>query len=225
MYQPWRHNLADGIELVPLELPGRGARFNEPFAETLVDLAAALADQICRRGRGRFMLLGHSLGALVAFEMARHLARWGQPSPQALIVSARCAPCQPIPQRQLHLAPTSQLHEFLRELGGTPESVLHSRELMELLLPIVRADFRLYETYRFLPGTPLTCPIHALAGDQDTSTTLSGMRAWQQHTLGSFGLQFFPGGHFYLNNQQAPVVDHINGLIGELLPTDEGSRS
>lgn len=213
MYRPWRTLLGGGIELVPLEYPGRGTRFGDPFAATVDGLAAEMARRVRAQGTSHYALFGHSLGAVIAFETACQLRELGHPPARALIVSARRAPELPVPPRRLHDAPDGELIEFLRELGGTPEAALQMPEMLELLLPVLRADLRLYENYRFRQGLPLDCPIHALAGREDSGTSVENMRAWRAHTRGDFSLELFAGGHFYLQQHQSAVLAYLNRLL------------
>ncbi|MCW8127255.1 thioesterase II family protein [Microbulbifer halophilus] len=222
MYQPWRALVDAGVELVPLEYPGRGVRFNHPFATTVDELAEEMARQVRAHGAAHYALFGHSLGALVAFETERRLRAQGRPPARALFVSARRAPDLPVPPRRLHKAPDGELIEFLREQGGTPETALQMPEILELLLPVLRADLHLYEDYHFREESPLECPIHALAGREDSGTPAEAMRAWRPHTRDNFSLTFFDGGHFYLQQQQSALLAYLNSLLTEGWQTAEG---
>jgi len=146
-----------------------------------------------------FACFGHSLGGLLTFEVARWLRYYRQPEPRHLWISAVRAPQLPIPEPPLHALPEAELVAELRRYNGTPAAVLENAELMELLLPTIRADFALLETYRYQLQTPLTCSIKALAGSQDLIVSSEEITPWQVHTTGSFSLEVLPGDHFFVH--------------------------
>ncbi len=152
-----------------------------------------------------FAFFGHSMGGLVAFEVARRLREQGQ-SPVHLFVSASRAPQLVREDRPIHVLPDHEFMDELRRLNGTPEEVLEHGELMGLLLPMIRADFTALETYRHVPGPPLDCPITALGGADDPSVGRTELQAWQRQTRAAFTLHLFPGDHFYLNSAEPAVL-------------------
>lgn len=203
IYRRWGTELPDPIEVRPVQPPGREGRIGEPAFRSvgpLVEaLAGALPDDL---GEGLpFALFGHSMGALIAYELVRLLRRQGRPEPVRLLVSAHRAPQQPPPEDPIHGLPEDEFRQRLRELNGTPEAVLAHPELMELLGPLLRADFALNETYVHSAGEPLSCPITAFGGDADEGVTTDDLRLWSRVTRGPFHLHVYPGDHFFLHHQ------------------------
>jgi medium-chain acyl-[acyl-carrier-protein] hydrolase len=155
-----------------------------------------------------FAFFGHSMGALIAFELARHLARRQARGPMHLFVSGRAAPQLPDEGPPIHHREYEAFVEELRHLNGTPAEVLQNPELLELLLPRLRADFALCETYRCPAGPPLRCPLTAFGGLED-DVTREELRAWESQTVGPFTLQLFPGDHFFLHRSRQGLVEAI----------------
>ena len=216
-YRGWQAALPDEIEVWPVQPPGREARIQEPAftaVEPLVEaLAGALEDD---PGGGRpFALFGHSMGSLIAYELARALARQGRPGPAHLFVSAHRAPQQPPPEDPIHGLPEPEFRDRLRRLNGTPEEVLEHPELMELLGPLLRADFALNENYRHGDGRPLACPVTAFGGAGDPDVSPEDLRRWAERTTGPFRLHLFPGDHFFLHH--GPGLALRDRLAAELL--------
>lgn len=210
VFQHWRAQLPGDIELALIKLPGRGARFSEPQADSLDELAEALAGAIAEVGEGldHFAFFGHSMGALLAFETARALLKRGL-SPTALLVSARTAPSAHGWRERLSDLPDAAFLEVIRSMNGLPQEVLDNPEWLALFLPIIRADFALCEDYRYRPGLPLACPIGVLAGRDDASVPLPLLDGWAGETRAGCQTRLFPGGHFYLFEREAELL----GLI------------
>jgi medium-chain acyl-[acyl-carrier-protein] hydrolase len=160
------------------------------------------------------------MGARVCFEVARLLRRQGGPQPASLFVSGDHAPHLPSPRAPIHALPQGEFVQELRRLNGTPGTVLECAELMELLLPLLRADLTLIETYIYQPEAPLDCPISAFGGLQDPEAAPPSLEAWCQHTRGSFSLHLFPGDHFFLVNSKTAVLEalsqELNPLAGQI---------
>ena len=163
-----------------------------------------------------FAFFGHSIGAKIAFELARELRRKKGVQPVHLFVSGSRPPHIPEP-RPLHMLPE---HDFVRELrrySGTPEAVMQSRDLMEMYLPILRADFSIDETYIYYEDDPFECPISAFGGSEDKEANREELDAWRQHTLGPFTLQMFQGDHFFLKSSQSLLLDSISQVLAQHL--------
>lgn len=156
-----------------------------------------------------FAFFGHSMGALVSFEVARLLRKNYQLSPVQLFVSGRRAPQLPNSESPIHALPEAEFLEELRRLNGTPEEVLANAELMEILLPVLRADFAVLETYGYSAEPPLECPITAFGGLQDTEVSCDHLEAWRNQTSAAFSLQMFPGDHFFLHSAQALLLQSL----------------
>jgi surfactin synthase thioesterase subunit len=205
-FRPWSTALASDIDVRPIQLPGREARIHEPplhRIEQLMDpLCAALEPHLDRP----YALFGHSMGALVAFEVARRFSDGAHPAPFCLIVSGRRGPRIPSNRRILFgLPPEEFLAEVVR-LGGMPQEILDQPDLLDMLLPVLRADYELSETYGPLPGGGLRCPVAAYMGTADPEVELAGLRAWREETTGEFTARVFPGDHFYLKSERANVL-------------------
>ncbi|MEA2792145.1 MAG: hypothetical protein QOG73_4551 [Acetobacteraceae bacterium] len=199
VYRNWT-DLPPEIEVCPVQLPGRDERFREPAftrADALCDaLVVALADYLDRP----FAIFGHSMGAIIAHEFTRRLQARGL-APRHLFVSGQRAPHIPLRRPRSFDLPDPAFKNRLRELNGTPEEVLQDVELMELLLPRLRGDFELSETYTCAYDMPLSCPITAFGGAQDHEVSETDLAAWRHLTTSAFDIAVFPGGHFYLEQE------------------------
>lgn len=213
-YHKWAQAYRDSAtDFLSVQLPGRENRFNEPPPDDLPKLVSTLAKAISPLLDKPYVFFGHSLGALLAFELCRELRRQGQPLPVHLIVSAFRSPEHPNPNRELHRLSDPDLISAIGAYGGTPPQVLANKELMGLLLPMLRADFKLHETYRYQDDSPLPCPLTALTGTTDPFVTHAHMQNWQQQTTARFQHLPLTGGHFFLNIQH----DTINQLLKHTL--------
>jgi medium-chain acyl-[acyl-carrier-protein] hydrolase len=202
------------LEICPIRLPGHEHRLDEAPFNRLRPLVETLADVL--PWDKPFALFGHSMGALVSFELARELRRRNLPSPLHLFVSARKEPLSATPERQRHLLPAPEFIQELRALGGTPEAVLKESSLMELMLPVLRADFAAIETYKYQHEATLSCPITAFGAYEDKDVPLQELCGWRDQTHNEFRLQMFSGDHFYLLQKEAEVVQRIEGALNSL---------
>ncbi|KYC29188.1 putative thioesterase [Sterolibacterium denitrificans] len=220
-FVPWQREIDPAIELCAVQLPGRGARFREPPCTSFKALIRTLGDVLqAQQSRAPlpFAFYGHSLGALIAFELARHCRRHGLPMPAHLIVSGCNAPPLKEKSKRLHELPDDQLIEKLRDYNGTPREILDNRELMQLLLPTVRADFALGADYRYEDESPLPIPLTALSGRQDRHVHddeggESGLCGWRRQTSAAYREQWFEGGHFFINESRRQVLDCLAGAL------------
>ncbi|MER5888548.1 alpha/beta fold hydrolase [Streptomyces sp. NPDC001941] len=201
-------------EVVAVQYPGRHDRFQEPTIPDVRALAAAAVDAL--PDGERFALFGHSMGSLVAFEAARLLRDRGRP-PLVLFASGRQAPALPWPPRGVPHVSTlddDALLDELVKLGGTDPALLEHPELLRVVLPALRADYRAVDDYAHRPAAPLPCPLVALTGDRDERAGAAAVGAWEAETEGPFELHVLPGGHFYLKEQLPALVR----IIGDRLP-------
>jgi medium-chain acyl-[acyl-carrier-protein] hydrolase len=150
-----------------------------------------------------FAFFGHSMGALVSYEFARRLQREGQPEPFQLFVSGCVAPHERDISDPTYNLPEPEFIAELRNLQGTPAEVLDNAELMQFMIPIIRADFKASQTYKYVPGPPLECSLRAFGGLKDEMVPREKVDAWSEHTRGSFRAQMLPGDHFFLNTSQS----------------------
>jgi medium-chain acyl-[acyl-carrier-protein] hydrolase len=205
----WANELPPTIELCPVQLPGRENRMAEPPYTEVKPLAEALASGLWPYLDRPFAFFGHSLGALVSFELARQLRKQSGPSPIHLFVSGCGAPQVMHRDITISTLPEPELIEQLRQFNGTPEEVLDNAELRELVIPIIRADFAICETYTYQVEEPLGCPISAFGGLRDPEVSHEQLEAWREHTASSFSVRMFPGDHFFLVTDRSLVVGSL----------------
>ncbi|WP_007023872.1 thioesterase II family protein [Saccharomonospora iraqiensis] len=204
--------LAPHTEVLVVQYPGRQDRRNEPCVTSLVELADAIAVELKSWQDLPLVLFGHSMGATLAYEVALRLEAAGV-QPLTVFTSGRRAPSTHREER-VHELDDQGIVDELRRLDGTHGGVLDDAELRELFLPVIRGDYTAIETYQYVPGAMLRCPIHALLGERDPRATIEEARAWANHTDGEFSLTTFPGGHFYLDDQRDAVISLITERVG-----------
>jgi medium-chain acyl-[acyl-carrier-protein] hydrolase len=219
VFRGWEDSLAGRVEVCPVQLPGRETRFREPAFTRLAPLVEALAGSLRLYLDRPFALFGHSMGALLAFELARRLQRDHGPQPVRLVVSGCGAPQTRTSRTTIHALPAAEFREELRRLDGTPAAILANDELMDLLLPTLRADFSLCESYAYIAGPPLACPVTALGGLGDDAVSRQDLDAWRDQTTGPFRVRMLPGGHFFLNSAR-PLL--LQALTQDLFETRAG---
>jgi surfactin synthase thioesterase subunit len=220
-YRTWANDLPADVDICAVQLPGRENRLAERPFTRLRDLVEALADALEPNLRAPFTFFGHSMGALVAFELMRELRRRGGPQPVHLFVSACRAPQLPDPDPPIHLLPEPALLEELRRLDGTPGHVFENPELRSLVLPTLRADFSVCETYVHEPDEPLAISISAFGGAADNEVSHEQLEGWRAQTSASFALRIFPGKHFYFVGDArttflSALSQDLAGLLDEL---------
>jgi medium-chain acyl-[acyl-carrier-protein] hydrolase len=208
-FRNWHDLLPATIEVCPIELPGRGQRFSEPPYRRMEPLLTDLVHDLQPLLDNPVALFGHSLGAILAYEIARRREIAGADPVLRLFLSAQRAPHRPDPKPPLHALPEDELLEELRKLGGTPPEIFAQPELLELFLPILRADFELGETFAYPSLEPLACPISAFAGEGDAEINGDDVMAWQVYTRGEFRVRFFSGDHFFLQRCEREVTAAI----------------
>ncbi|MEO0884324.1 MAG: alpha/beta fold hydrolase [Cyanobacteria bacterium J06634_6] len=209
IFRPWAKQLPANVEVCAIELPGRGKRLVEPALTDLNDIIRSLGPQLLPLLDLPFACFGHSMGALIAFELCRWLRRTVQLSPAHVWVSAARAPQLSIPPPLMHQLPKQDFINRLKQYQGTPISVLNNLELMDLMLPTLRADFTVLETYAYQPRAPFTFPVTGFWGEQDSIVSQADVAAWQVHTT-QFELAAIAGDHFFMQQPQ---------FLPKLLPT------
>ncbi|SHN31663.1 thioesterase II family protein [Rhizobacter sp. OV335] len=226
MYLRWRRLLPSWVQVVPVELPGRGARLGEPCVESFAALVSRLCDEqaaAMTASAGSVMLFGHSMGGLLAWGIARHLRERGLPAPAALFVSGCPAPGQRDPQRFANKDTDHQLIADLRRQGGTPDEVFASPEMLRITLDALRADYRVCTSVPELPpARPLDLPIHAFGGRHD-DIDAARLAAWRREARTLFSLTWLDGGHFFIRQSEpqllAALVHEMQPLRLEPLPS------
>ncbi|GAX38382.1 thioesterase II family protein [Nodularia sp. NIES-3585] len=210
MFRPWLKSLPTTVEIFPIELPGRGMQIKlAPFSR-LEPLIKGLAPALLPNLKKPFAFFGHSMGALVSFELIRLLRREYGISPVHLFISGRRAPQIPDLDPPIHALPEAEFIEELGRLNGTPKAVLENAELMELLIPMLRADFAVLETYVYTPEPTLNIPITTFGGLQDSKVSVDQLQGWQEQTHSTFCQQMFPGDHFFLHSAQSSLLQSLS---------------
>jgi len=216
LFHRWPAALFSAIEVCSIQLPGHGDRLGEPPFEELNDLVHAAADALLPYLDMPFAFFGHSMGALISFELARYL----QPRdlcPVHLFVSGRRAPQVLDTDPPTYNLPEPEFLKGLGRLNGTPNEVLTNHDLICLMLPTLRADFSVCETYRYGPGCRLACPITAFGGLQDVEASDGFLEGWREQTLADCTIERFPGDHFYLHTAESVLLRAISCALEPLI--------
>jgi medium-chain acyl-[acyl-carrier-protein] hydrolase len=223
IYRRWAESLPRSVEVLAVQPPGRGNRMREAPLLRVSAIVEALAAEVVPYLDRPFAFFGHSLGALVAFELARRLRRERGVEPARLFVSGRRAPHVSSDDGVTHDLPATEFIAELRRLKGTPPEVLEHEELMELMIPLLRADFEVCETYEFEPGPPLACPVTAFGGIEDRDVTREHIAAWREHTTGPFLMRMLPGDHFFIHSAEATLLQVVARELHELTAAREAN--
>lgn len=195
-----------------MQYPGRQDRRHEPLIDAIPELADRIMDALGPWLDRPFAFFGHSMGAVLGYEVARRARERGVPPPSRFFSSGRRAPSVHR-SSEIHLRDDAGLAAELRRVGGTDRRFLDDPELLEAILRVARNDYRAIETYRWEPGAPLDCPATVLVGDGDDHTTVDDASAWRELFTGAFDLRVLPGGHFYLDAQRPAVLDVITRAL------------
>lgn len=215
VYRPWALQMRPDVEVCAIELPGRGSRLGEAPLESVSDMVTALLPRLRPELDRPFAFFGHSMGAVLAFETAAALVAAGHAAPGHLFVSGRRPPHMPDPHSPLsELADAEFVVEINRRYGGIRPELLAHPDVMELLLPALRADIRALDRHRpARPTHPLPCPITAMGGDLDGVTPIDHLEAWRPLTAATFTLKQYPGDHFYLDPRRADVLSDLHAPL------------
>lgn len=215
VFRNWPEAAPRGVEVCRVQLPGRENRLAEEPLTTMDGLMDELMGRVVAMNDLPLAIFGHSMGGLVAYELAARLEKDRGVTPE-LLVTAGVRPPRMVKYDPISHLDDAAFIEGLRKRGGTPEQVLRSDELMELLLPMVRADFTLAESYRPPERPPLATPVVAFCGKHDEEATPTQMTAWRAHTRGGFSLRLFEGGHFFVRSHEKLVQREMFGLLTPL---------
>jgi medium-chain acyl-[acyl-carrier-protein] hydrolase len=197
-FRNWQRSFPHQVDLCLVHLPGHGKRMGEQAFTQLFPLVASVADQIGEQSDPPFAFYGHSMGALISFELGRELFRRHGQGPQRLFLSGHRAPHLPNPQSRIFDLPEGDFVERLKRLNGTPAELLDEPQTREFFLAVFRADFEIVDTYQFPGGSPVPCPLTVYGGLQDQSVPSESVRAWRMHTSAECSVSMFSGDHFFV---------------------------
>lgn len=213
-FGPWMNALGPEIEVRPIQLPGRETRWDEQIFTRMEPLVQALVRELEKELEPPFALFGHSMGAWVSFEFARELRRQGRSLPNRLFISGARAPQIPDPNQPLHRKPDIELLKDIRRLNGVPDALLNQSDMLKLVVPVLRADLAVCETYHYRPEPPLNCAISVYGGAHDSRVPRGFLPGWRYHTIADFSIRIFPGDHFFLQTEQQAL---FRSICGELI--------
>ena len=220
-YRDWHKRLPSDVEVCSVQLPGRGSRFKEKAFTDLDSLLSTLAPEIQPYTTTPYAFFGHSMGAQLAFELSRKLRDLGCMQPKCLIVSGRRAPQRAKKSKPIYSLPETEFRDEIRRLNGTPEEALNNPELMDLVSPILRADFQLIETWVYQPSDPIDVPVMALGGVKDNQVSMDDLEEWRKVTKGPFCLELFSGDHFFINQVTDSLLNTVSQAIESVLGGSE----
>ncbi|WP_276915247.1 gramicidin S biosynthesis thioesterase GrsT [Aneurinibacillus aneurinilyticus] len=209
VFHEWSHFFPKEIEICSIQLPGRENRGMEDPLTDLQQIVEIAAEEIQPLINIPFAFFGHSMGALISFELARKIRQKNNVNPVHLFVSGRHAPQISCTKQDYHLLPDDQFIQELRLLNGTPEIVLQNAEMMGILLPRLRADFSACGSYQYKNNEPLDCPITAFGGKDDIGVTYQSLEAWREQTKKEFSVCMYPGDHFFLYDSQHEMIEFM----------------
>ncbi len=211
-FRQWSTHLPDWVEVCAVQPPGRENRITEKPVSNVHELVKLLLPSMSPWFHKPFAFFGHSTGALVAFELARKLHKKNLPLPVHLFVSAARAPHIPEPS-PLHHLPKDEFIQELRRFSGTPDAILQNQELMEIFIPILKADLAIEETYTLIDETPFEIPISAFYGSRDKEAPESVMLPWQQYTTSFFEICRIEGDHFFIKNAKNTFLSSLTHIL------------
>ncbi len=211
MFHPWVEHLSPSIELIAIQLPGRETRFTEKLTDSLIEILDNLTEGFTSFLETPFIVFGHSLGGILAYEFAREIYEKYALLPKHLIVSAMRAPHLPR-KSYLHMLNDRELAEKLKLFDGIDDKILQNEELLELFLPIIRSDLSISETYHSSTVKQMPCNITLLSGREDKTLSEQDIKEWKKYTKAEFKSLSFVGGHFFIKNNQNAIINYINDI-------------
>jgi medium-chain acyl-[acyl-carrier-protein] hydrolase len=225
MFRAWTSLLSPMVDVWPVQLPGRGPRIAEPPYTRLRPLIRTIAEVLRPQLRRPYSIFGHSMGALLGYELAVQLRRDGLPPPAHLIVSGHRAPHVRPRLAPIHHLDTPAFLDEVRRLDGLPAEVFADAELTRLVTPSLRADFEVCETYQHEPTEPLDCDVLALGGIDDPLVGTDDLAAWRSHTRRTLTVRLVPGNHFFLESARDEVIHLVADAIRPGSRASDGARA
>lgn len=222
-FRDWGQALPREVDVCAVQLPGRGARHFDPLFTRMEPLVRSLGEELLPFLDRPYALFGHSMGALIAFELWRFLRRAAARQPALLLVSGGRAPDVPEGKRDFELS-DEDFVAMLRRLDGTPAELLDNPEALQLLLPVLRADFEATQTYVYYDEPPFAGRIKAFGGVRDSATVREVILPWERHTTGSFSLSMLPGGHFFIEESRAELLAIVADELRRVLVQSPSPR-
>ncbi|GAB6040377.1 thioesterase II family protein [Endothiovibrio diazotrophicus] len=218
VYQPWGKRFGPDIEVCSIQLPGRENRASEPAFRDIQALAGLLANQLALYLDKPYLIYGHSMGGLLTFEVLRQLQDGGYPLPQVAFIAAHRAAHLPPRRRPLFGLDDRQFIQKVSDFGGFQQEILVNEELLNFVLPTLRADFEACDGYRYEPGAPVDCPLVAISGAHDLEVPPEDMDPWQEHTLHPLHHVTLDAGHFFLKTHADALIDQLQRYASQQLP-------
>lgn len=212
-YRGWQAELTENIQLCPVQLPGRGRRLKESAHTKMTELVTELAGALAPHCDMPFVLFGHSMGGIIGFEVAWHLQQRFGLEPRMLLVSGCTAAHLLHYSRRIYDLPEGELIKEIKAFGGTHLDVLENSEIMRILLPVLRADLELIQTYSYRPGTLINSRIHAFVGSEDFGDPENNVKPWADLTTGRFDISVLPGGHFFPFTARYRFMDRLRAVL------------
>lgn len=212
IFNKWESQLNSFINVIPIELAGRGKRFTEPlysdFHEAVNDVFNIIKDNL----ECPYAFFGHSMGSMLIYELCHKIKEKGLPSPMHVFFSGRKAPNIISEEELIHKLPRDEFKQKIIELGGTPEELFENQELFDLFLPILKADFKIVEEYKYIKKRKLDCNVTILYGKEEHSNIIH-ITDWKKHTENSCITFSFEGGHFFINEKLDEVLNVVNSIL------------
>lgn len=213
VFGSWAKNLPTTVEVCPIELPGHGSRWMQTAFTQLQPLVEEIAGGIIPYLDKPFACFGHSMGALLSFEVTAFLQMHIGKSPVHLFISGRRAPDIPSPVAPIYALPDTAFIDGLRYYNGMSEELLQNTKFMEFILPTLRADFTMLETYEYIQKPPISCPITVFGGLEDRTVTHEFLKAWRKYTRAAFKIEMFPGNHFFIHSSGQQVLKSLSQIL------------
>ncbi|MBO1255102.1 thioesterase [Alteromonas sp. 5E99-2] len=216
-YTSWAQYLPENVELCIVQLPGRGQRMFEKPHTNMQAVINELISVLPQYIKSPYIVFGHSLGSRIAFELMLTLHNLNLPLPEYFIASGSRSPDSSLNKKNIFHLPNDEFIHELEKLNGTPKAVLENKELMDLFMPLLRADFELVDTYCYLGTAKLNCQITILGGIDDTDISKEQLANWQQFFIPTVNIHMIPGNHFFIDNQKEHCLEKVNDIIHHVI--------